>query len=688
MKLLTSLYLLLVALPSILADSNDQLVYPCTNAVSEFDLGCDPLATYYQCRCTSNIFISSAFQCMLDRDNNIDHVEMALQEYLSYCLEYGNVSVTFDEMYDTYKKDLAAHNFTNEADLKNKTAPLTTPIILDPETLEVAIKTFTTFYWEVYSGTLFGGIMMAYWGAVIAIGALINLIQHIAPKYIMSFNSSSVVKFRQAFTIPATFGFKHSIPMSWMKIFSMATPTRGQSMALLGYVVLNIIFCLVKFDLFLPNTYYDSYHMQLCRYLADRTGVIAFTHFPALFLFGGRNNVLAWATGWSFDTFNVYHRWIARGMVMHAVIHSVAYSALVTYTNSYKAEFSEAYWVWGVVATVLCCVILGQSMHFLRSRFYEVFLFIHIVLAAVFMAACYWHCAELGWLEWLYASWAIWAFDRVVRVVRLVWSGFAKADSKLYPDGIFKMTISYSQRWKYYPGSHIYFHVMRPWGFWESHPFTIYQHPDPSQSDKLILCGTAKEGMTRNIYNDLSKASGSKNFSLLLDGPYGHRHNLQHYNTCIFMAGGIGVTATYAYAADLIAKADMNQHIVFIWITRHESALKWFSEEMEYLAKSGRCTIQMYITKSAEPVSDTEHSSGQEKNSDSDSYNSPMYSITRGVRPDAYELVSGHIRESNGNTSIMVCGPPTLNDTMRRCVTDNLGNAKGRVDYLEEAFSW
>ena len=89
MKLLTSLSLLLVALPSVLGDSSGQLIYPCTDSISSFDLGCDPLSTYYQCRCTSNIFISSAFQCMLDRDNNIDHVEKALQEYLSYCLEYG-----------------------------------------------------------------------------------------------------------------------------------------------------------------------------------------------------------------------------------------------------------------------------------------------------------------------------------------------------------------------------------------------------------------------------------------------------------------------------------------------------------------------------------------------------------------------------------------------------------------------
>lgn len=505
-------------------------------------------------------------------------------------------------------------------------------------------------------------------------------------------NRPALIRFRQIFTIPAAFGFKHSIPMSKFKIFSMATPTRGQSLAVFGYLAMNLILLMVKIDLFLPNMYYDTFRSQLLRYLADRTGIISFAHFPALFLFGGRNNLMLLATGWSFDTFNVYHRWIARGMVLHAVIHSVCWSVNEADYGYYIYEYTEPYWVYGVVATVIGSFILIQSMHFLRSRWYEIFLAFHIFLGAMFLVTCYYHCIDLGWLQWIWASVAIWSFDRAVRLARLAWSGFGKAESKLFDDDIFKMSISYSNRWNYYPGCHIYFHVMRPWGFWESHPFTLYQHPDPAQKDKLMICGTAKEGMTRKIANDLAKLpEGSKSFTLLLDGPYGHRHNLQHYDTLIFVAGGIGVTATYSYAADLLAHSDMKQNIIFLWITRHESALKWFSEELDALSTNERCITQMYITmsgKSAASGSDTELGSGQEKTSDDESHTSSHFKISRGFRPDAYELVADHIKQSQGTTGIMVCGPPTLNDTLRRCAADNLGNAKGRVDYLEEAFSW
>lgn len=71
---------------------------------------------------------------------------------------------------------------------------------------------------------------------------------------------------------------------------------------------------------------------QILRYSADRTGIMSFANFPLLFLFGGRNNILIWATGWSFATFNVFHRHVARIATLQAVAHSVLY--LVIYIES------------------------------------------------------------------------------------------------------------------------------------------------------------------------------------------------------------------------------------------------------------------------------------------------------------------------------------------------------------------
>ena len=68
---------------------------------------------------------------------------------------------------------------------------------------------------------------------------------------------------------------------------------------------------------------------QAWRYVADRTGVISTANFILIWLFGVRNNLLLWLTGWDFATYNNFHRWIARIATVQAVIHSVAYTILI-----------------------------------------------------------------------------------------------------------------------------------------------------------------------------------------------------------------------------------------------------------------------------------------------------------------------------------------------------------------------
>ena len=67
---------------------------------------------------------------------------------------------------------------------------------------------------------------------------------------------------------------------------------------------------------------------QILRYIADRTGVLSYANLPIMWLFAGRNNIFHWATGWSFATFNVFHRHVARIATVQAIVHSIAYTIL------------------------------------------------------------------------------------------------------------------------------------------------------------------------------------------------------------------------------------------------------------------------------------------------------------------------------------------------------------------------
>ena len=44
-----------------------------------------------------------------------------------------------------------------------------------------------------------------------------------------------------------------------------------------------------------------------------------------LFLFAGRNNVLIYWTGISFDTYNLFHRWLGRIVIGEGVAHMTVY---------------------------------------------------------------------------------------------------------------------------------------------------------------------------------------------------------------------------------------------------------------------------------------------------------------------------------------------------------------------------
>lgn len=70
--------------------------------------------------------------------------------------------------------------------------------------------------------------------------------------------------------------------------------------------------------------------------------------------------MMIWATGWSFDTFNVYHRWVARGMIAHIFIHPVSYSIIFVILREYEEDFKVRYWRWGVVGNVLGSLIVFQ----------------------------------------------------------------------------------------------------------------------------------------------------------------------------------------------------------------------------------------------------------------------------------------------------------------------------------------
>lgn len=594
--------------------------------------------------------------------------------------EYGKMHITMDEVLAVYE------NGTKYAEVpKNISAITYAPVPFNETAFEDYYPTVKEFYKQLDLGTYYGAGLLSWWMLIFLIGMFTNLGKH---AFFGVYQKLKGHRFRKHVSLPALWGYKHCQTSGGYLngFFTMCTPTRAQSLAVAGYLIISFVLCFTQFDLFQPNYYFETNGDQLARYLADRTGIMSMTQIPIVFLFGGRNNFFMWLTGWSFDTFNIFHRYSSRVMVVYAVIHSICYS-YVERGKYFAVAASQFYWIMGVVATICGSLILFQGIHFFRSRWYETFLVIHLVLAVAFTVGMWYHCKTLGWMQWMYATIAVWSFDRFARIVRIFWSGgVVSGDFELVdPDQlIVKAEMDFSKWWSIYPGVHVYMYILNG-KFWESHPFTVYQSPFAAQTGKMTVLLKAKEGKTLSLANLLNKGDGKRRLKTLIEGPYGSKHPIGKYDSSVYIAGGIGITATYAYAIDVVRKSTAKT-LIFTWIVRNETCLTWFKTELDSLLADSRVEINLYVTgnNTSLPPGGSESDSKQSEKSVTDLSN-PRLNIIYG-RPDMTVEMPAYLEQCAGTTAVVVCGPPVLNDDIRLALVNSEDCSK--VDYYEEAFSW
>ncbi|KAL9045839.1 MAG: hypothetical protein Q9214_001187 [Letrouitia sp. 1 TL-2023] len=171
---------------------------------------------------------------------------------------------------------------------------------------------------------------------------------------------------RARFLLSAVFG-KHCRALRWYGTL----PPRAESTVICMQIILNVILCAVSYSAFPRNLYWDGKSSQIWRLVADRTGYLSYANIAVFFAFGIRNNILIWLTGWSFATFNRFHRWIARVATLEAILHSVGYTVFTFISTedgfeAYKASWAERYWWTGVVATILMSLLPVFSILWLR----------------------------------------------------------------------------------------------------------------------------------------------------------------------------------------------------------------------------------------------------------------------------------------------------------------------------------
>lgn len=84
-------------------------------------------------------------------------------------------------------------------------------------------------------------------------------------------------------------------------------------------------------------------------------GFLSIAQLPMIWVFAARNNLLLWLTGWSYATYNRFHRWIATISVALAIGHSIGYSVMELMRGSdfYFQDWLQEYWYMGGIVSNL-----------------------------------------------------------------------------------------------------------------------------------------------------------------------------------------------------------------------------------------------------------------------------------------------------------------------------------------------
>ncbi|KAI5954163.1 hypothetical protein CANMA_005002 [Candida margitis] len=564
----------------------------------------------------------------------------------------------------------------------------------------------------------YGAYLVLYWVIVfvlVSVGNLSKIFFHGLNKRLTDPLSNW---FRKSISLPATGRRRKTNEKRFAYVLDFLVPTRAETLILTTFLALCIFLLTKNISYTEGDPLFQSRKMAYLRYYAVRASILSSSMMPLLILFGGRNNFLQWVTRWDYSTFITLHRWISRIVVVLILIHSVNYGLYIRI----RGVEIKPYIYYGVAATYAGIAILIQGLLVLRRKWYEAFLLIHILLAAVFIFGAWIHVEQLYCVWFYYVSAMIWAFDRLIRVCRLWSFGFPEAKVYLLADETLKIVVPKPHGWEAVPGGHAFIHFLRPSCFWQSHPFTY-----TATDDEIMLFIKVKKGVTQSMSNYLiTHKDKYTKVRVAIEGSYGEQTPAGKYNTSVFIAGGNGIPGIYAEAMELLNRGS-KQRVKLIWVVREFSSLFWFYDELLQLRGKDIETI-VYVTRPNSFISaddfrkrinsletdalldtneltplmkvpkrrlDSANNSSVLTTSDEETefdqrikHELPHITFVES-RPNIDKVVLTSIEESMGSVCFVTCGHPAMVDDLRSSVVLHINNAdRKRIDYFEQLQVW
>ncbi|RAK80748.1 ferric reductase family protein [Aspergillus fijiensis CBS 313.89] len=628
-------------------------------------------------------------------------------------------------------------------------APISSAVLLDKSYYRRAVRSVTD---DSRSLNIAWGIH-GFWGSVILIGMISNFLTGVfycrdagqtqdpekprSPSRLRRLSSSNPIS--KVYNALNTHLILALSPGTYHQrlLFGGKVPLRVQALVILAFWALGVILACMRYDAYSDDPFNGTLAYQIWDTMGPRLGLLAFACLPWLWVFAGRNNVFIWATGWSFHTFNVLHRHLAILTVLYAIIHSISYTVkyLAYSPSKYTADLETDWFRFGIVATVLMCLMIPFSCGAVRKRSYEAFLIVHVLFGIIIVYALFRHMSKFGaeYTPHLWPVVAIWCFDRLLRLLRLALCNLPihRSSSVHSPH---QTTVTY------HPSSDVlqieiqpatlftspraghYYYLYQPTTFrgWENHPFTTASvrysdrggsstppFPDsttpartPTEKDTTISTVESRRlppqsltastptltfwvrpytGWTHRLKSQAIAAGNTLHPTLVVEGPYGHSAStaLRTFNRIVMIMGGTGIGVATAYLQVLLSSPGGLGHpqIDLHWTVREPALVdQLYRAELGSYSQRPGVRMRFYCSRGLGDAVDGE---GVLAGGD----------VEQGRAPIA-QIVARAGAEEEGSVAVVVCGPAEMADLTRAAVrAARRGGATG-MEYFEEAYGW
>ncbi|KAJ0107509.1 hypothetical protein J7T55_007698 [Diaporthe amygdali] len=569
----------------------------------------------------------------------------------------------------------------------SKNKKLNTTVIADAKFWNLVLESTTARAQARWINRSHQHAIYIFWGIIMGFATIFNLGSRFSVDP-PAFSSRILRPVRANLSLPPLFAKR-----------TQAAPSRLEALIILAFFILSLILCAVSIEPYSGSWIYVSFkkntdQAQILSLIARRASDMAIANLAFIWLFSMRNNPLILITGWSFATFNQFHRWIARITFLELIVHSCVftkYQFVKGGLTRYKYIFKELeWWVMAVVALIFFSLVLILAAAPIRARFYDTFLVMHILLAVVFFSTLWYHVQAQFFLPYLWPIVAIWGLERLLRIVRLFITG-AKGTVGVSVDasaGLLRIDASsiFGKR-RPTPGNTYYIATTNttPSVDEEKRTDSTTVEPvstTPEQLNYRFLIAPQK-GFTRRLQNSTAKDGNAESEELpyrlpvLLEGPYQEDTHAVNFHSCkeiLLVVGGSGISVSLSALYKALS-IDEVSNVTLVWSVRRLGMIRSVAnEEMQCALKDARFTLKGHVTQDPadeDKVAPREH----------------QYDLVYS-RPDVAAVIQEHAAGGSGRLGIIVCGPIGMLTDARKTIATILSKNTREVDVSIASFGW